>query len=335
MTKILTTRAAVFGVLGVACTMTAPATAQSVTWDLTNDYAASSLPGQVDQFFADRLAELSGGDIDLTLHLGGALGYSSQDAFDAVRTGAVDLADASTAFWGGIEPIFRLSSLPFLLASADESRLLYEAAREHYEAVLVENNQTLLYAVPWPPSGIWANAPLGSLDDLSGLEIRSYDATSTTTLDALGAAPVQLPWGDVVPQLAANAISAVLTSADGGISAQFWEHLDHFVEINYAMPLSMTTLNLDAYESLTPEQQEIVRTAAAEAEAFAWEALATRTAENYEILAERGVTVVDDLPDTFVDEMIAAGAATHEQWAADVGEVGESILSDFRDAAGR
>lgn len=312
-----------------------PARADTVKWDLSNDYQAASLPGQADKVFADRLSELSQGSIEVTLHMGGALGYKSQDVFDAVRTGAVQIGDASTAFWGGIDPVFKLSSLPFLLASPQEARLLYEAGRPAYEEVLGQANQVLLYTAPWPPSGIWAGKAVDSLDVLKGLKIRSYDTNSTLTMSTLGASPVQLSWGDVIPQLAANGIEAVLTSAEGGVGAQFWEHLNHFTEINYAMPLSMATLNKDEFDGLTDEQKKAVMEAAKAAEDFAWEALSNRTSHNYEVMKENGVTVVSDLDPGYVSALIAGGQPARDGWLAEVGERGKAIIDDFLKRAGR
>ena len=311
------------------------AEAQSVRWDLTNDYQAASLPAQTDQVFADRLKELSNGDIAVTLHLGGSLGYKSQDAFDAVRNGAVPVASAATIFWGGIHPMFKLSGVPFLPTSTDEARILMEVARESYEEVLEENNQVLLYTAPWPPSGIWSEEPVDSLDKLKGLKIRTYDTNGTQTLQRLAASPVQLAWGDVVPQLAANGIDAVLTSADGGVGAKFWEHVDYFTEINYAMPLQMTTLNKDEWDALSDEQKAMVREAAKAAEDFAWEALGTRVEKNYETMKANGVTIVTELSPEYVAALLEAGTPAHAAWAAELGPKGEAILKAFSEKVGR
>ena len=321
--------------IGATVMLGGTAFADTVKWDLSNDYQANSLPGQADKVFADKVKELSGGSIEVTLHMGGALGYKSQDVFDAVRTGAVQIGDASTAFWGGIDAVFKLSSLPFLLANSGEAKLLYEAGRPAYEEVLAANNQMLLYTAPWPPSGIWANKPIDGLDALKGLKIRSYDTNSTLTMSELQASPVQLAWGDVIPQLAANGIEAVLTSAEGGVGAQFWDHLNHFTEINYAMPLSMATLNKTEFDSLSDEQKTAVMDAAKAAEEFAWAALADRTKQNYALMKEKGVTVVSGLADDYMAALIAGGKKARDGWVAEIGSKGQSIIDDFRKRAGR
>ena len=76
-----------FGKLALAAALalgTGVAGAAEYNWDLANEYQASSIFGEGDAVFAEKLAELSGGRIKVTLHMGGALGYKSVDHFDAV-----------------------------------------------------------------------------------------------------------------------------------------------------------------------------------------------------------------------------------------------------------
>ena len=53
--------------------------------DMTNEYEPNSIHGQGDQFFADKVAELSGGDVIITLHLGGALGFTAEHVPETER----------------------------------------------------------------------------------------------------------------------------------------------------------------------------------------------------------------------------------------------------------
>jgi TRAP-type C4-dicarboxylate transport system substrate-binding protein len=188
---------------------------------MANEYADSSVHGQAQQVFADTAAEASNGSVKITNHFGASLGYTSAQHFDAVADGALPIANTNMGTVSGIEPIFLLSSLPFLANSIEEARMLWEAARPYYEKTFEEYNQILLYASPWPPAGIWANKPVTSLADLKGLRIRAWDASGTSTLQGAGAAALQLPWADVVPQLASGGIEAVLTSAEGGANSKF------------------------------------------------------------------------------------------------------------------
>lgn len=314
---------------GVFAFGTGGALAQSLTWDLSNEYQAGSVHGQAAEVFAEKLAELSGGDIRITLHHGSALGYKSLDHFDAVGDGALELASSYVGPWGGIDALFLLSSLPFVTPTAESVWDLYEAAKPEYEQVLTDNNQVLLFATPWPPSGIWANKPVDSMEALRNLRIRTYDANGTITFRAANAAPIQLSWADVVPQLTTGGIDAVLTSADGGAAASMWEHQSHFTEVTYASPLQVLHMNRDVYDSLSDEQRAWVHEAAAAGELHGWRALPERVAQNYAQMREHGMTIVDEVDPAFLAALGEAGAEAIEDWKSRVGARGEAILEAY------
>ena len=230
--------------------------AQSINMDFSNEYNATSIHAQGDAYFIDKVKELTDGDIGITLHTGGALGFNSGDHFYAVADGAVDIADTLSGTMSGIDSIFLLSSLPFIVEDIEDARRLYEIAKPYYEEVFEDNDQILLYASPWPPSGIWSKTAIANQSDLENLKIRTFDRNGTETFRNVGASPVSLSWGDVVPQLATGGISAVLTSAEAGANGSFWEHQDHFSAVQYAIPLNMVHMNKAVFDSLSAEQQQ-------------------------------------------------------------------------------
>lgn len=306
------------------------ANANDVKWDMSNEYASTSIHGEGDSYFVKRLSENSDGKFAITIHFGGSLGFKSKDHFDAVGDGAVQIADTLAAPLGGIEPLFLLTSLPFLARTPEEAKILYEVAKPYYEAAFEKNNQKLLYASPWPPSGIWANKPVSSIASLANLKIRTYDANGTITLKAAGAAPIQLSWADVVPQLSTGGISAVLTSADAGASGKFWEHLNYFTEINYAVPLNMVHVNLDAYNALSPEMREQLLDASQNASDHNWSSLGQRRVNNYKKLLEHDVTVVQGVPASYLGALSVGGQDSVDQWLEKMGTTGQNILDEYR-----
>lgn len=303
--------------------------------DMTNEYEPGSIHGQGDQFFADKVAELSGNDVIITLHLGGSLGFKSQDNLDAVGDGVVPIADTLGGVLAGSDPIFLVSSLPFMAANAQEARDLYLAAKPDYEAFFEGNGQMLLYASPWPPSGLWAQKAVDTPDALSGLKMRTYDASGTRTLIEASASPIQLSWADVVPQLATGGIEGVLTSAEGGVNAKFWEHLSHFTEINYALPLNFVHMNRDAFDELDEAGQTAILEAAAAADARNWEALEARVSGNYEALRENGVVITEEISADLHGHFAKAASAVVADWRDRTGEQGEAILKTYGEKVGR
>ena len=150
-----------------------PALAKTIKWDMANEYPPKSIHGENDAFFSKVLKAKSGGRIEITHHYGASLGYKSKDQFDAVTDGALPVADTYVGPLRGINPIFLLSSLPFLARTIDDAKILYSVSADYYKKVLEEANQVLLYVSPWPPSGIWAKKPIRSVADLKNLKMRS------------------------------------------------------------------------------------------------------------------------------------------------------------------
>lgn len=304
--------------------------AADVTLNLSNEYSATSIHGVGDARFAALVAEKSGGSVEIVVHYGGALGYKSADHFDAVGEGALEIADTYGGALGGIDPLFLLSSLPFFVTTVEEAELLYKVAEPEFKKVFEENNQILLYASPWPPSGIWSEQPMDSTDALSGVKIRTYDKNGTTALNALGAAAVRLSWADVVPSISTGAIDAVLTSAEGGVSSSFWEYFDTYTEIyNYAIPLNFVHISRDVFDGLTPEQQQAILDAAAETRDLNWAAIPDRLAATYSDLDANKVTVVTAADDGFRAALQAAGKAALDDWLDSTGARGQALIDAF------
>ena len=302
--------------------------AQEFKWDLPNEYQGSSPSGQSDVAFKEAIERLSGGRIAVTLHANGALGYKSKDHFDAVADGAVPLADTYTGVFSGMNPIFTLSNMPFLAPGHDATWELVQVMKPYVDKVFQKEGQILLWTAPWTPTGLWSKKPIATKDAIQNLKMRVYDPTGVSTFQGIGAAPIQLSWGDVVPQLTTGGIDAVLTSAEGGANAKFWEHLSHFNDLSFSLGMNMAHMNKDVYDSLPEDLQKAVMDAAAEAEQAGWNFSRERTAKLNSILTDNGVTVVT--PDAaFLEQLAEAAKPVLAEWKEKMGADGDAILKDY------
>lgn len=300
-----------------------------VKLDFSNEYNTQSIHAQGDMYFIDQVRALTDGDVDITLHTGGSLGFKSVDHFYAVADGAVPLADTLAGSMAGIDPIFLLSSLPFVVKNADEAEKLYHIAKPYYEEVFADNNEILLYASPWPASGIWSKHAVNSQNTLTGLKIRTYDKNGTLTFKTAGAAPVNLSWADVVPQLSTGGIEAVLTSADAGASGRFWENLNSYSAIQYAIPLNMVHMNRDEFDALSAAQQQAILQAAHNTDKHNWQTVRTRVQNNYAELRDNDVTILEQLPADFLSGLQQAAQPALKEWLEETGERGKTIMDKF------
>jgi len=265
-------------------------------WTLANEYPATSLPGEGDEFFARAVADATEGRISIVTMPEAKLGYRSRAQLKAVAEGHTQLANT---FGGAIaedEPVFALSSQPFVVDDIAKARALYDNRREAYDAAFARHNQKLLWSTPWPPSGLWTKIPADSVDAIRKLRLRTYDKTGTDVFTRLGATASVVSFADLPAKLDSGEIDAVLSSGDGGAGRKLWEKLPRFTAINYAFPLSFTTVNLDKWKALDDKSRRAIATAAAQTEARQWAALETRVAQNYARMRENGMTIETQVP---------------------------------------
>ena len=303
--------------------------AQAIEWQMATEYPSTSMPGEGLRFFAEAVARESGGRIILKTSFDAALGIKSAEMIAAVRDGRIAAGDAFAGALGKIDPLFLVSSLPFVTPTNADARTLYETARPLYARRLAAERQRLLYATPWPPSGLWARKPILTSADLVGLAIRTYDPTGTKVFAAAGAAPVNLSFADTMPRLIDGSVVAVLSSGDGGAGRRLWDYLRYFTEINYAVPLSLATLSDSAYTALPTELRDTVERAALAAEAHQWRLLEGRLAENYTRMAANGVTIIKagDLAPELRSLLAKSAADAVAAWKNEVSPESAALLS--------
>ena len=312
----------------LAIVIATPAMGQAATeWQLANEYPATSLPGEGDVYFAKLVAEKTKGKITIIPVPDAKLGFKSREQLKAVAEGKVPMADS---FGGAIAedvPVLGFSSLPFLAADIAQARFLYKASRTAYETAFERHNQKLLYATPWPPSGIWAKEPVTTVETLSRLKIRTYDLTGSLVFMSLGSKASLVSFAELPAKIASGEIDAVLSSGDGGAGRKLWEHFPQFTAINYAIPLSFTTVNLDRWKALDDGLRRALEDAAFETELHQWKALDGRLEQNYERMRANGMTIVTEVPLPLRTRLREAAKAAIDEWSTKAGPDGAALLA--------
>ena len=304
--------------------------AEVLRWDLADEQSATSLAGEASLLFAKLVNEESGGRIDITVHSGGSLGFRSEQHLDLVGDGAVPLANTPPHHLGGYAAIFNVGSLPFLTKTSEHARILLEVAAPAYQRALEVNNQILISAGPWPPSGFWSDRPIKTVEDIKNWKLRVFDVNSQTTMVAAGAAPVQLSWADIAPALSTGSIHGVLTSAQAGASSHFWDFTSYFTEINYALPLNMIHMNLDVWQSLPPDLKEIVVRAGKEVTDTGFARVRTQVARDYALMEANGVTIITEPSPALIEHLKYASLSSYDRWQRRVGPQEAGLLIEYR-----
>jgi TRAP-type C4-dicarboxylate transport system substrate-binding protein len=273
------------------------AVSAQVSWDMSVVWPETNFHTQNAMAFADAVKDVTGGQVAITVHPGGALGIRGPEGMAAVRDGIVPIADVLLNQQVGEAPILGIETLPFMAPTIPQLALLHKFYRPALDEVAARMNQKVLYLVPWPGQAVYSPNQINTIEDLSGLSIRVVDANGTDFFGALGAVPVQMPWGEVVPSLAAGTIRGVTTSSSSGVDGSFWEFTKHMSTFNWQASSNAMTVNLDAWNALSREHQLAIEQLAAKMEGQFWLNSVAEDAKKIAVLKENGMTISTPSPE--------------------------------------
>jgi hypothetical protein len=173
--------------------MAAPAFAQ-IKWTLPSAYPADNFHSQNLEAFAKDLAEATGGKLSIKVYSNASL-LPVSVIKRAVQMGRMQIGETLISLHDNEDPIFGIDVVPFLATSYDEARKLWEASKPLVERKLAEQGLMTLFAVPWPPQGIFASKEINEIADMNGLSWRVYNASTQRIAQIVGAAPWRLSAG--------------------------------------------------------------------------------------------------------------------------------------------
>lgn len=281
-----------------ACAIAAATSAWAETrWDMSIVWPEGNFHTQNAITFAKAVEEATGGEVVITVHSGGALGIKGPEGMAAVRDGLVPIGEIVLNQQVGEAPVLGIETLPFLAPRMADIALLHKFFRPKLEEVAAGMNQKILYMVPWPGQQVYAPNPINTLDDMKGLTIRVVDANGQDFFGALGATPIQMPWGEVVPSLAAGTIKGVTTSSSSGVDGAFWEFTKNMSLFNWQASSNIMSVNLDAWNELPLETRAQIEETAARLESQFWSNSRAEDDKKIAILKEHGMQVAAPSPE--------------------------------------
>ena len=301
--------------------------AQAETWDMATPYPDATFHTQnISQFAAD-VAKATDGALDINVHTAGSL-FKHPEISKAVRSGQVPAGEFFLSLLNNDNPAFGVDSLPFLATNYEDAERLWAAQRPVVDALLDEQGLMALYAVPWPPQGLYTTTPIHSVEDLAGLKFRTYNSTLETFASMAGAAPTQIEVPDIAQAFSTGRVEAMITSPSTGVNSQAWDFLSHYTDIQAWIPKNIVVVNKRAFRRLDADTQHAVLEAASAAETRGWEMSRAETAAQTAILAENGIEVLAP-SEALMDGLRSIGAKMLDEWTASSGEAGEKLLNSY------
>ena len=320
--------------LGAVAGMTALAAGVAQTaaaaekWDMALAYAATNYHSENAARFAAAVTAATGGELEIVTHPGGSL-FKGGEIFRAVRQGSVPIGERLISALGNEDPIFEVDALPFLATSFDDAKKLHKASMSAVETTLADKGMKLLYAVPWPPQGLYANKEVNAAGDMEGVKFRAYNAATSRLAELMGAQPTKIEAAEISQAFATGVAESMISSGSTGYDRKIWEHVKYWYDVQAWLPKNMIVVNLDAWNALDAQTQGVVMGAAAMAEQAGW-AKAQELADWYkEQLAANGMEVGPP-SDTLKADMEKIGATMTGEWLERAGASGKAVIDAYQ-----
>lgn len=323
-----TPKAAVCASLMTVAALTSTTSLHAETrWDMPLPYGDGTHQTQVARSFAEEINANAKGKLNIKVHSGGSL-IKHPEIHRAVKSRQVQLGEVFIGRLGNNAPVFKLDNLPFLATDFDSAEKLYQASKPALEKALAKDHLKLLYTSPWPAQDLYSNKTVDSLADLKGLKMRSYSPTTSRLADLMGTTPVNIPFSDVAQAFTTNAIDAMITSPSTGVNGQSWDYISHFTTVHAWIPKNMVFVNNKVFKRLDKDLQQVILTAAANAERKGWALGRKLAVEHTDMLKEKGMKVAEPTS-KLQAELRVIGDTMLTEWLDEAGSDGKKIIEAF------
>jgi TRAP-type C4-dicarboxylate transport system substrate-binding protein len=301
--------------------------AAQTKWDLATAYPATNFHTEnISQFAAD-IDKASAGKLKITVHANASL-FKAPEIKRAVQGGQAQAGEILLVNFQNEWQIFGADGLPFLADSYDQAAKLYKAQKSLLEKKLGEQGMMLLYAVPWPPQGIYSKKPLASAADLKGIKWRAYSPATARIAELVGAQPVTVQAAEVSQAFATGVVESMMSSGSTGWDAKLFEHVKYWYDIEAWLPKNAVIVNKAAFDALDAATKAAVQKAAADAETRGWAASKKANGETLEKLKGAGMQILPP-PAALKADMKRVGDTMLKEWLDKAGAEGQQLVDAF------
>jgi tripartite ATP-independent transporter DctP family solute receptor len=194
-----------------------------------------------------------------------------KETIEQTRVGAIDLNRTNVAPIGSLIPSANVLSLPFLFRSFDHLRHVLDHALGNEILAGFERHGFvgLTYYDSGARSIYNAVRPIRTLADMKGLRIRVQQSElMVEMIKALGAEPIELPYGQVLTGLQAKLIDGAENNWPSYVTTDHYKLARYYSLTEHTMGPEVLVMSRPAWESLSAEDQAIFRDAARRSSAF-------------------------------------------------------------------
>ncbi|WP_372617478.1 TRAP transporter substrate-binding protein [Falsiroseomonas sp.] len=304
------------------------AAAQATRWQMATPYPDGNFQTRNVKAFVDDIQAAAGGRLTVQLHTGASL-LPMPQIKRGVQTGQVQMGEILLAAYSNEDVFFDADSIPQLVTNYAEAKKLADLQRPYVEQRLARQGMSLLYMVPWPPAGLYAQQPITTLEGLRGLRFRTFSPATNRFAAIVGAQPTLVQQAELAQAFATGVVQAQITSAATGVDTAAWDYARVFTPLGFSMTKNAVMVSRRAMEALPGNLQQEIRSLAAKAEQRGYEMSAETWRNTEATLGQRGMQVIPPTEE-FLAGLRRVSAQMTEEWVGRAGEDGKKLIEAYR-----
>ncbi len=279
-----------FLVLALALSLTS-LSVFAVTWRLADDQPAGYPTVLADQFFASIISQMTNGKINIKVYYGSQLGAETNTTQQTIAN-VIQIDRVNAAPLGSFVPELNILSLPYLFSSsAQEWKALYgKPGQELLSSMKAEGLIGLTYYDSGQRSFFTRKTPVMKPSDMNGLKIRVQKApVFVGMVKDMGGSPVPMAYGDVYTGLQTGVIDGAENNIPSYYTMSFYQVAPYYSFDGHSRVPEVLFMNLNAWNSLTSQEQSIFKTAAMAASLYERQLWNEQVQKDMNLLKKAGV----------------------------------------------
>src|SRR6476620_1422388 len=248
------------------------------------------------QYMGRLIDERSGGRHQVRVFHSRQLG-EEKETHEETRAGAIDLNRTNVALIGTFVPAMNVLAMPFLFRSIEHQQKVLDGpiGNEILDSFEPYGFVGLAFYDSGARSIYNSVRPARSIADIKGLRLRVQQSElMSSMIKALGAEPIELPYGQVLTGLATSLIDGAENNWPSFVTTGHYKYAGYYTLTEHTMSPEVLLMSQKAWASLSSEDREIFREAAMRSSQFMREKWKDLEEQSRERAKAAGVTIVTD-----------------------------------------
>lgn len=244
---------------------------------------------------AKLVSERSKGRLNLKVFANGALG-GERDTIEQLKIGGLDMVRLSLAPLNNIVPESIVPSLPFIFRSEDHMHAVLDGPIG--DEILAAMEKQGIVGLAWyddGPRSFYTNKKkaITSLADMKGMKIRVQQSDMfVSMIQALGASPTPLPYGEVYTALTTGIIDGAENSVLSYETSRHFEVAPNYTVSEHSLLPCVVVFSKLIWDRLPTADQVLIRQAAKDSVPYMRSLLKGRTDKARDAVVARGSRII-------------------------------------------